>query len=68
MDIKKAKAMVRRMNKEYGREVATLYENYSGRGMFGAMTTGVVVVRGAEPKGFKKHYHYDAMGLDTILY
>lgn len=69
MELKKARNAVNKLNAE-GHE-ARLYEGYSGRGMFGGMTTGVVV-RYAEGAfgvcpGLKK-CRRDNLGFDTILY
>lgn len=69
MNIEKAEAIVDKLN-DKGIE-ARLHEGYSGRGMYGEMTTGVVV-RDAEGAfgvcpGLKK-CRRDNLGFDTILY
>ena len=66
MELKQAKAMVTRINKKEGEVVASLYENYSGRGMFGERTTGVVMPDHCMPK--KTKFRTDNMGLDMIVY
>ena len=66
MKLETAKAIVKRINKKEGEEVARLYENYSGRGMFGRKTTGVVAPSLALPNS--KKYSIDNMGLDMIIY
>lgn len=66
MELKTAKAMVKRINRKEGEEVAYLHEGYSGRFMFGKKTTGVVVPRWAIPNSIK--YSIDNMGLQMIIY
>jgi hypothetical protein len=66
MELKAAKAMVKRINKKEGEEVAYLHENYYGRFMFGKKTTGVVAPSWALPNS--KKYSIDNMGLDMIIY
>jgi len=66
MELKQAKAMVARINKKEGEVVASLYEDYSGRGMFGERTTGVVMPGHCMPK--KTKFRTDNMGLDMIVY
>jgi len=66
MELKAAKAMVKRINKKEGEEVAYLHENYSGRFMFGKTTTGVVAPLWAFPHHTK--YSIDNMGWDMIIY
>ena len=66
MELKQAKAMVARINKKEGEVVASLYEDYSGRGMFGETTTGVDMPPRCVPKGTK--FRTDNMGLDMIVY
>ena len=66
MTVKQAKALARRVNKRYGESVAKLYDGYSGRGMYGAETTGVVLPSWAVSNGHK--WAQDNMGKDTILY
>ena len=66
MKEKTAEAMVRRINKREGEVVASVYRNYSGRGMFGRITTGVVLPMRHVPKG--RRYRMDNVGLDVIIY
>ena len=52
----------------------TLYENYSGRGMFGATTSGVVgstvdITEAATLAGLRaRTFRWDNMALDMIAY
>ena len=62
MTKKQAKAVIKRIEDKGGE--AKLYEGYSGRGMFGRETFGVVV--GSIPRGCK--WRTDNMGMDYILY
>lgn len=66
MKLATAKAMVKRVNEREGDEVASLYEGYSGRCMYGETTAGVVLPGWAVPKSTK--HRRDSMGLDMILY
>jgi hypothetical protein len=66
MEMKEAKAMVRRINKREGEDTAHIYEDYSGRFMYGQKTTGVVAPSWALPK--TKKYSMDNMGFDMIIY
>lgn len=65
MTKEKATGLARRV-REAGGE-ASVYEGYSGRGMFGRTTTGVVMDRESARHFGKKHAH-DSMGLDVIVY
>ena len=53
---------------------ASLYENYSGRGMFGTATTGIVVGSAGSVEttmkmlGIEDSCRTDSMGLDVIVY
>lgn len=66
MKLATAKAMVKRINERDGEGTARLYENYSGRCMYGSTTTGVVLPGWAIPK--RNKHRVDNMGLDMILY
>lgn len=69
MDIEKAEAIVDKLN-DKGVE-ARLYEGYSGRGMYGACTTGVVVPDRAQAIAICPELadcRRDNLGFDTILY
>ncbi|HUX16827.1 MAG TPA: hypothetical protein VMW52_10170 [Phycisphaerae bacterium] len=66
MKLSTAKAMVRRINKREGEGVASLYEGYSGRYMYGDKTEGVVAPFWALPENSK--YRRDNMGMDMIIY
>lgn len=66
MEAKKAKAMVKRINGREGEGVASVYEGYSGRGMYGSQTTGVVLPPLCVPKNWKGSR--DSLGFDVILY
>lgn len=71
MKLATAKAIVKRLNKndeEGQRPTASLYENYSGRGMFGATTAGVVLPGWAITGQMKSKYRSDNLGLDMIIY
>jgi len=59
---------VKKLN-ERGYDEARVYEGYSGRGMYGSHTTGVVAPHGAESicPGLKKCAK-DGMGLSVIFY
>jgi len=57
-----AKRVIKRIEDKGGE--ARIYEGYSGRGMYGRNTTGVVV--GSIPKNCK--WRTDNLGLDYILY
>lgn len=65
MKLSTARALARRV-REAGGE-ATVYEGYSGRGMFGEKTTGVVMDRYSAQRFGRKHAR-DNMGLDVIVY
>lgn len=65
MSISEARALVRRVRKAGG--TAEVYVDYSGRGMYGATTTGVVMDRWSAQRFGKKRAH-DGMGLDVIVY
>lgn len=51
-----------------------LYENYSGRGMYGELTTGVTgsqsaIIRAAEDAGIRTSgFRWDDIGMDMIAY
>lgn len=64
MELATAKRIVKKIEKEGGE--ATLRENYSGRGMYGAVTAGVVF-KGSHYT-FTRKYRSDNMGMDTIIY
>lgn len=65
MELAQAKRLISRINKNGGK--ARIYEGYSGRGMFGDKTTGVVC--GPYDIDFKKtKFRYDNLGLDMIVY
>lgn len=66
MELKTAKAMVKRINKREGEDVAHVYEDYSGRCMYGRTTAGVVAPSWALPK--TKKYSVDSMGNNMIIY
>jgi len=66
MKLATAKAMVKRINKREGEEVASLREDYSGRGMFGNTTAAVVLPGYLIPK--RNIHKVDNMGLDMVLY
>jgi hypothetical protein len=66
METKKAKAMVKRINDRNGDEVARLFENYSGRGMYGRTTTAVTLPSWAIPRTWKGSR--DSLGLESIIY
>lgn len=68
MKLETAKAIVKRINKKEGEEVARLYENYSGRGMFGNTTTGVVAPGWAIHQIDLNKYQIDNLGMQTIIY
>ena len=64
MTKQQAKNLIKRIEDNGGE--ANLYEGYSGRGMFGEQTYGVMCGRYDVPK---KHKHRtDNMGLDMIVY
>jgi len=70
--LKNAEAIVEFLTSE-GIE-ATVYEEYSGRGMFGSTTSGVVTSQSGDVAfamgslGIKERPQQDSMGLDVILY
>ena len=80
MDIKLAEQIVKIVNEDGGD--AELYENYSGRGMYGKTTTGITGTTGREvyfavinrtqtcelESDFPTSFRSDSMGLSTILY
>lgn len=67
MELKTAKRIVKRINDKNDGEIAHIYNNYSGRGMLGLETTGVVLPSWAIPKNHK--YRQDNMGsLNVIIY
>lgn len=68
MEMAQAKRLVARLNKgkDENAKKAKLYENYSGRGMFGAKTTGVVCASYEVPQNTK--HRVDNLGLDMIVY
>jgi hypothetical protein len=66
MKLSTAKAMVKRINDRYGEDTASLYENYSGRCMYGSETTGVVLPGWAISK--RNKHMVDNMGRDMIIY
>jgi len=68
MTREQAKRIIRRVNQRDGEGAATLYENYSGRGMFGQTTCGVVLSSYAVTELDKKKFRRDSMGKDVILY
>ena len=70
MELATAKRIVKRINgpDSDGKIIARLYEDYSGRGMFGAKTTGVVLPGYHITEQMRKKYRLDNMGLDMIIY
>jgi len=57
--------LIRRVKKAGG--TAKIYADYSGRGMYGRTTTGVVMDR-ESAKHFGKKCAHDSLGLDVIVY
>ena len=73
MELKTAKSIVTRLNKGLepnarGRLPVTLYEDYSGRGMFGTKTSAVVLPGYMITDQMRKKYRVDNMGLDMVIY
>ncbi len=69
MNIEKAEAIVDKLN-DKGIE-ARLHEGYSGRGMYGATTTGVIVADRTAAVAICPELatcRWDSLGFDTILY
>lgn len=64
MTLKTAEKLVARINSEGGN--AKLYEDYSGRGMYGDVTTGVVF--SGSHYTFTRKYRSDNLGMNTIIY
>jgi len=73
MKLEHAQAIVNHIKNEFGEE-ASVYINYSGRCMFGKMTTGVVagsigtIERAIGALGLDINSRSDNMGLDYIVY
>ncbi len=61
-----AKSLVRRIKQSGGD--ARIYEDYSGRFMYGEKTTGVVIGRYSFYDFKKSKYRSDSLGFDTIVY
>lgn len=68
MELATAKRIVTRLNKDCDRPRASVYVGYSGRGMFGAETSGVVLPGYCITETMRKKYRVDNMGLDMIIY
>ena len=72
MKLEHAEQIVEHIEGEGGE--ASLYEDYSGRGMYGSTTAGVVadsassVARALAALGITERLRHDSMGLDIIVY
>ena len=74
MKLEHAKKIVEHLQNEFGEDDARVYENYSGRCMFGRTTAGVVassvgIIRQAMGElKLRFSVSQDNMGLDYIVY
>ena len=72
MKLENAKAMVKQLKSEGWK--ATVYEDYSGRGMYGGFTSAVIcesydeAARVMDELGIKDTCRRDDMGFDYIIY
>jgi len=63
MDLKQAKSFIQRYNKQNDKP-AKLYEDYSGKNMFGRKTYGVIV----KNMPIKSKFRVDNLGMNYIIY
>ncbi len=74
MELENAKAIVRHLRNEVDDDKAYVSEGYSGRGMYGKTTTGVVcsnvddAVFAMGKLGIEDSRRTDSMGLGVVIY